>query len=190
MASARKKPTRPACRAKTKAGKACRNQAMPGSQFCASHGGAGKLGAPEKILEPGVTDKIIEAVEAGLTYAIAAQHAGVHVDTFQKWRKKGKADLVADQPETPYAQLVVALQNARATGEVSLVKRIREHGMDDWRANAFLLERRFPERWARRDKVNMSLTTPSEPREVRPEGEKRDQIIATLEQALRKPAGP
>ena len=56
--------------------------------------------------------------------------------------------------------------------------------------NAFLLERRFPERWARRDKVNMSMTTPSEPREVRPEGEKRDQIIATLEQALRKPAGP
>ncbi len=180
---------RPPCRATTKAGKPCRNQAMPGAHLCGAHGGAGKVGRPELIENPDIRQKILDAYEYGASYEVAAHHAGIHPDTFQAWRKKGRTDLETGDTNTTYAQLVTDLQRARAKSEITLVKRIRALGRDDWRANAFVLERRFPERWARRDHVDVSVSERSKPQQVTPEGERRDEIMAVLASALAPPAG-
>lgn len=190
-----KKPKRPACRKTTKTGAPCRNRALPGSQFCGSHGGgATKCGPPEKIHDHRIVEAIIDSVSKGVTYEIAARAAGIHADTFAEWRRKGRRELQAqnngakpDPDLAPYAQLVTDLHDAQGQAEAQIVKWVHAAARDDWRAGIALLERRHPERWGKRDHVDVNVSAAAQPREIAPLADKRAQVIDVLQTALQPP---
>jgi len=104
-----------------------------------------KRSGPTKLTPERIT-AICNAIVAGATFQTAAQFAGVSERTLKLWRAKGR-----EQKRGPYKDLEVAVRTALAKFEVAAVAKIREAGESPkcWTALAWLLERRFPERWAR-----------------------------------------
>lgn len=96
-------------------------------------------------LDDATQARILAAIEAGCTRATAAKAAGVDGSTFRRWLRKGR-ELIE-----PYAELVEQMRFAEARGEAALLAVIREASVRHWTSAAWLLERRFPHRWARRD---------------------------------------
>jgi hypothetical protein len=130
------------CAANTKAGRRCRRAPLRGERLCAVHRG-GAVGRPP-ALTPEVADRIVAAVSAGAYLSVAARAAGVSRQTLHRWRARGAA-----QDSGPYHELEKALERAEAEAEVRQVALIARAGQTQWRAAAWLLSRRAPERWGR-----------------------------------------
>lgn len=103
-----------------------------------------------------VEERIVQVVRGGGYLKTAAQFAGVHRETIRRWRKKGETDLQRSN-ESPYAAFARALARAEAQAEATRVRRILAAGENDWRANAWFLERRYPQRWGAHPKVNSAV---------------------------------
>lgn len=105
-------------------------------------------------LTPEVHDAIIDSIRKGNYRSTAAAAAGVHRNRMAEWEGRGEAG------EEPYAEFACALQKAEAEAESSLLAEIRGaqpsvtgeggHGADLWQAKAWMMERRWPKRWAQR----------------------------------------
>lgn len=94
-------------------------------------------------LTPARQKAIMRAIEQGATYEHAAAAAGIHYDTLNEWRKAN--------PE--FAE---ALKAAEARGVLACLRRIEEAAKSgQWQAAAWILERRYPEEYGRRDRVNV-----------------------------------
>ncbi len=95
---------------------------------------------------------ILEAIRAGNYKVTACSKAGIHRDTLNGWELRGA------KGEEPYASFSDALQTAEAEAEAKLLTEIRTaqpgipgvSGADLWTAKAWILERRWPKRWAAR----------------------------------------
>ena len=84
---------------------------------------------------------ITKAVEEGSSLENASKLAGISRPTIYAWKKK-------------YKGFAKRLEEALARQEINLVSCI--YNSDDWRAQAFLLERRFPDRWSKNRKVEVN----------------------------------
>jgi len=88
----------------------------------------------------------VKAVEAGGTYKMAAARIGVHETTIQAWMKKGR-----EAESGVYREFHLAAQVAtdkcglRWLAEIETLAKQKQ----DWKAYAWLLERRFPQDFAR-----------------------------------------
>lgn len=91
---------------------------------------------------------IIDAIRTGLSIEAACQCAGLSRSTFYRWRDDD--DRFGDQ-----------VDRAIAESEGHLVGLIRSAAETDWRAGAWLLERRFPH-WSRREVVPVQVAAPIE----------------------------
>ncbi|HEX5136959.1 MAG TPA: hypothetical protein VFY93_08310 [Planctomycetota bacterium] len=105
-------------------------------------------GRPSK-LDPATTEKVVQAIIAGCSRADAARYAGVTDRTLQRWIERGRAE-----KEGPFAGFVGAILDAEAKASVlangCIARAIRD---GDWKAAAWFLERRFPERYAPRSRL-------------------------------------
>lgn len=79
---------------------------------------------------------VLRGVRIGLYPERAAQMAGVNPSTMRSFRKDNE-------------EFRTLMEKAEAEGEASLVGRIIRHMDSQWTAAAWMLERRFPERWAK-----------------------------------------
>jgi hypothetical protein len=101
------------------------------------------MARPSK-LTPEVRAKLLEATRAGASLSDAAAYAGVSTDSFARYRER--------DPE-----LAAAFAEAEAEVVLTCVRCIRgaaEAG--DWRAALTWLERRRPEEWSARPKLELS----------------------------------
>jgi len=106
------------------------------------------MARPSK-LTPQVQEKICAAVEEGVSFETACEVADVAAATGWEWLARGM-DRDPDRPTTPdFAEFAEALTRARARAEMREVQLIVKHAEDDWRAAAWMLERRAPERYGR-----------------------------------------
>ena len=80
----------------------------------------------------------IEALKVGATYKLAAEAAGVAPSTFYKYLRKGR-----DQETPMWAEFFRQVQAANHDRSQFMLKRIEEGSRKDWRAAAWLLERRY-----------------------------------------------
>ena len=94
---------------------------------------------PTKLTDARV-ERILAALRAGNYLETAAHLAGVSPSTLHEWRKR-------------FPEFSEAVEKARAEAEAANVAVIREATTSHWQAAAWWLERSFPGRWARRDKV-------------------------------------
>jgi transposase-like protein len=133
----------------TAAGDQCRNPASRGHDYCSSHRGVGHR--PSKISRE-LIDVVAEQVEAGAYFESAAVAAGVNKTTLYRWRERGEADLEHGR-DTLEALFCTALERAAAVAERTASLNVLRASLVDWRAAAWYLERRRPDRWGRRDHV-------------------------------------
>lgn len=105
-------------------------------------------------LTPEVLAVIVDAVRKGNYFRTAAQLAGICERTFYSWQERGL------KGEEPYSEFLHAVKSAEAEAESKLLDEIRcaqgsipgegGRGPDLWQSKAWVMERRWPKRWATR----------------------------------------
>jgi hypothetical protein len=105
--------------------------------------GAERGGRPSKFT-PDRVDRFLQAVRVGATLQSAALSVGWSEDGLARYRA-GFADF-ADQ-----------IAEAEGAAQVHLVAIVRQAASSNWRAAMELLSRRWPEAWARHDRVDVDL---------------------------------
>ena len=104
-------------------------------------------GRPTK-LTPQVQARIVQAIVGGNDITVAAAYAGIHKAQFYRWLEKGE-----QQQQGIYRAFRDAIQKAQADAEARNVALIAKAAQDGtWTAAAWWLERKYPERWGRKDR--------------------------------------
>jgi hypothetical protein len=95
----------------------------------------------------------MRAVRSGAPLTTAAAFVGVGRATLFDWLRVGRRDIEASNVDTAHARFVLAAEQAMAACDVTSVRLIESAGKDPkfWTARAWLLERRDPERFGRRE---------------------------------------
>lgn len=106
------------------------------------------------MAKPKCTDEVIKRAvqlkKGGAHNRSIAAALGVHESTFYTWCNKPKSDKQREFSE--------ALKKAEADYENALLAVVMKAGKDkDWKAAAWLLERKYPERYARTDRVQAEV---------------------------------
>ena len=90
------------------------------------------------LLNKARKEAIIEAIKLGATYEIAAESAGISKATLYNWMKRGEQDSTGN-----FSDFLDALKKAEAAAAIGALKTINVASSDgDWKAAAYLLERR------------------------------------------------
>ncbi len=101
---------------------------------------------------PEVRTAILQALRAGNIIEHAANYAGIHKDTFFEWAKLGRKN-----PESEYGKFIQECDIAIGFSAVRDMKVIDDAAQDGtWTAAAWKLERRFPELFGTRTKLEHS----------------------------------
>ena len=99
-------------------------------------------------LTPEARQRIVAAIRAGNYAEPAARSAGISAATYYRWLKRGERE-----PRGTYHDFCEEVRRAESDAEVHAVAVIRKAMPGDWRAAAHYLERRYPDRWRRRDSL-------------------------------------
>lgn len=108
-----------------------------------------------KLHDDLVLGRLVEALEAGNYRKIAAGYAEVGERTLKRWMQRGQHDH-EEEVDSREAHIYRAVVQAEALGEKQLLGGIRKAGETQWQANAWILERTRPERYARREGLVIS----------------------------------
>lgn len=94
-------------------------------------------------------------IENGNSYTTAYRLAGIGETTFHEWKSKGEKDIEAGK-ESVYAEFAVAIKRANEKCKAWNVQQIMNAAGDKkhWTAAAWLLERKWPEEFAKTDKID------------------------------------
>ena len=115
-----------------------------------------KRGRPSE-LTPELKERFLNAIAAGSHYEPACAYAGIAYSTFREWMQRGIGTNRRRASNQEYADFAEAVQGAEAKGELSAIASIRGASKDDWRAAAWMLERRHSDRWASTQKVKIQV---------------------------------
>jgi transposase-like protein len=123
------------------------------------------MGRPSKLTEER-QETICEALRKGVSIEGACQLAGVSDRAYYKWRERGEEELRrveeghhncrVRKDEEPYVQFFQETTRAIGESEEYLVEKIYEAAPETPNAALRLLERRFPDRWSKKQKVEHS----------------------------------
>lgn len=105
---------------------------------CAHHAGARRPGK----FTPETCKRIVDMLRAGSYPKVAANAAGVSERTFYYWIERAQTD-------DDYREFAEAVDRALSEGEARAVAVIAAASTESWQAAAWMLERRYPDRWAR-----------------------------------------
>ena len=96
-------------------------------------------------------EKISNEIEKGNYQKVAARKCGVGESTFYAWMEKAEGGVGGQ-----FQELMEAVKNASAVAESRAIQTILAD--DSWQSKAWFLERRFPERWRRKDRLDAHHT--------------------------------
>jgi len=94
---------------------------------------------------------VADAIRGGNYANVAAQYAGIGESTYYEWLQRGR------EGESPFAEFAEAIKEAEAQAEVrnmALIQQAAQAGT--WQASAWYLERRYPSRYGRRERLEHS----------------------------------
>lgn len=101
---------------------------------------------PISKLDNEMHKRLVACIERGLTYARASQACGIGYSTFKQWMARGRKET-----RGVYRDFASAVKKADAMGEAWHLDNIKKHAAKTWQASAWFLERKFPQRWSKRD---------------------------------------
>lgn len=97
---------------------------------------------------PEMTKRVADAIRGGNYASVAAAYAGIGESTYYEWLKRG------GEGESPFAEFAEAIKEAEAQAEVRNVALIQQAAQGGtWQAAAWYLERKYPARYGRRDRM-------------------------------------
>ena len=106
---------------------------------------------PYKLLDEFKRQRLIDAIKLGSFIEHACAYAGITSRTFRKWRE------LADQEVEPYLSLFEEIRLAESESILRRIGRIEKAGSEGaWTADAWILERKYPDKFGKRDKVEIS----------------------------------
>ncbi len=106
-------------------------------------------------LTPEIQQKIGENVSLGLTYSLAASAAGVTYQSLNSWLKRGQTE-----KSGIYNQFFKHIQKCNADGARKLLERLNDAAAaGNCQVCMWILERRFPEEFARRQYRKMNIVS-------------------------------
>jgi len=127
-------------------------------------------GRPTK-LNYELIDQIAELVRNGNYIETASAVAGINKNSLYRWLKRGarEEERLAKNPklkgkieEKIYVDFSNAVKKAMAESEADDLENIKKASREDWKASAWRLERRFPNRWGRKEKVDIDANMKNE----------------------------
>jgi hypothetical protein len=95
-------------------------------------------------LTPELSQRICEFVRAGTYLVAAAAGCGIHRGTLYRWLERGE-----QQSHGRYREFLLAVERAQGEAEVRDTLQIAKAAPTDWKAAAWLLERRAPTRYGK-----------------------------------------
>jgi len=113
-----------------------------------------RRGAPT-IFTPELGAEVAKLIAAGNYIEVAAVAAGLARTTFYKWLRQGVRELKAGKA-TELAEFAHAIKRAEARAEARDVVTIGSAARRQWQAAAWRLERKYPKRWARTERHEVS----------------------------------
>jgi len=100
--------------------------------------------ARKRKLTPAMTAKLVKALKSGITASAACSIVGIANKTYYEWLKKGR-----EGNGDIYEKFLIAIEKANAEAEKAMLDIITNHSVKHWQAAAWVLERRFRDRWAK-----------------------------------------
>lgn len=108
---------------------------------------------------PNLIQEISQVLAAGNYICVACEYVGITQATYFSWVNRATAELErveeeggeVSEHEEIFVEFLKSATRARSSAEVQSVARLRKAGESDWKADAFFLERSFPDRWGRRN---------------------------------------
>ena len=106
---------------------------------------------PYKLLDTQLTERLLNAIRLGSYIEHACYYEGINARTFRMWRK------TATEGIEPYKSFWVEVTKAESEAIVRRLGRIEKAGQDgNWQADAWVLERKYPDKFGRRDRLELS----------------------------------
>jgi hypothetical protein len=112
------------------------------------------MGRPTKLNEQ-THEAIVLSVRKGNYVETAAEAVGITATTFYRWMERGEAD-VENDVKSVFSEFCEAIKRAKAESEAIDLDHIADAaGKGNWQAAAWRLERRFPTKWGKQDKLQL-----------------------------------
>jgi transposase len=105
-------------------------------------------GRPTK-LTPKLTEHICELLRWGNYIETACNYAGVSKQTLYDWMKLGNRE-----NQGIHRDFLDAVHKAMAEAEMRDVQNIHNAAKTDWKASAWRLERKYPTKWGRMERLD------------------------------------
>jgi hypothetical protein len=121
-----------------------------------------RTGGRPTMLTQSLLESICQLAGQGIPIRTVCGHLGITTFNFYHWLKLGDRDLREDDESSVYAQFSTAFARARSRWAISMQAVIALAAPKDWRAAAWLLERRIPGQWSQRVAANASATVETE----------------------------
>lgn len=97
-----------------------------------------------------MVNRFVQYLQEGNYISTCCKLCGIDNSTFYEWKAK------AEVGDPEYVDFVEKIAQAEAEAEQVHVKNILDKGKEGvWQCDAWWLERKFPEKWGRRDRINV-----------------------------------
>jgi len=112
-----------------------------------------KQGRPSK-LTPELQAEMIVLLKAGNFVETTCGTVGIDKSTYYDWMKKGKN---SNHPKNKYRKFQEAVEQAMAWSEARNVALITKLSEENWRAAAWMLSRKHPDKWGKKKYEDFDL---------------------------------
>lgn len=114
-----------------------------------------KRGNPTRWDDPERQRRFCEALRLGASIGAACTQAGWSYNAWREWARAAEAAIELGE-RCKYSDLFDAYEEALQQGERLLAGVIRKAASEDWRAAAWMLERRQSPSWAKVDSLELT----------------------------------
>lgn len=123
-------------------------------------------GRPTKLTQE-LMDEIIKVIRSGNYIETACAYAGIEKKSLYNWMKRARKELERldknprakmKKSEAIYVDFLHAVEKALAYAEIRDVTLIGKAAEESWQAAAWRLERKFPDKWGRKEKLTQEIT--------------------------------
>ena len=130
-----------------------------------------------------IIDDIVIALRAGNYLETAAAYVGVSKQTLFNWLRRG-----ARGQERICVEFLDSVKKAQAESEIRDIATIITASKTSWQAAAWRLERKHPDRWGRKDRLEADIRTHRADRSGKLERDKtfEDQIVTLMPHLARR----
>jgi transposase len=110
-----------------------------------------KKGRPCKLTKK-LQDELCEHIQEGNYLDTACRIVGIDYATMRRWILRGE-----EEGQGKFYNFCEAIKRAEALAEAWRVKQIKKASYEDWKANAWYLERKYPQRWGKKDSLEAQI---------------------------------